>query len=522
VPAEAIELDATGKYIIPGLIDLHVHYKDWSGPLYLNHGVTTAVSLGDTHEWIKGQKEGIKAGTILGPRLYISTENMDQTPKDLSNYFIRPHSRLFDDAEAAMAGMREYIKSGVDAAKVYVDLSIPQLKAIVAEANKADIPVIGHFKDVYVAAEVGGHGIEHTDAVAHALLDKAKMQAAMKKVRPGFSIPEESFMDFSKAPAVYKLMIDSGLYLNPTLRMGWQPATPLRDKGFHIEDFELLVNDWSTWFIPLEWVQANLKEYQEIGMWNWRDLTEYEIELFDQGFRNSQRLVKEFVDAGGKIYAGTDSTNMATPGLSLHQEMELLVDGGVSPLVALQAATINPAELMRMEARLGAVEKGKVGDLVILDGNPLEDITNTRKIWRIVSRGEVLDGKYHANYRNPILKTTPEQSSHYFPSPRILTVNPETLREGADATITVNGTGFIPYSTVRWDGKLLETEFVSTSELKARVPKVRLAKGNYTITVENPKFGTGTVYARGASDIVHLGLRGNISNNYDVMVLLAK
>jgi len=525
VPAGATVLDATGKYIIPGLIDLHIHYKEWSGPLYLNHGITTVVSLGDTHDWIRAQKDGIKRGTILGPRLFMSTENLDKTPEDLSDYFIRPHNRLFDDAEAALAGMREYIQNGVDAVKVYDDLTVPQLKVIVAEANKANIPVIGHFPDVRIAMEVGAHGIEHSNAVALAITDEKFKQDVMKRVRKGFRLPPESFMDVKRIPEIVKMMVDKGIFLNPTIR-GYDGGPRLREKGFHYQDFDLLFNNWGTRFIPIQWVLANLKEYQEIGLWNWQDLSDYEIEIFDQGYRNLEQLIKAFVDAGGKLYAGTDSANMATPGLSMHQELELLVDAGVSPLVALQAATINPAELMRMSERLGALEKGKVGDLVVLDGNPLEDITNTRKIWRVVSRGEVLDGKYDGGYRNPIPQPESEQSSHFFPSPQIKTISPQTFRETtgvADATLTVSGTGLIPYSLVRWNEKVLETEFVSETELKARVPKELLGHiGKHVITVENPDFGYGSIFARGASDIAHLGVRGHISNEINVLVVYGK
>jgi len=523
IPAGAIILNATGKYIIPGLIDLHMHYKDWAGPLYLNHGVTTAVSLGDTHNWIRAQKAGIKAGTILGPRLFISTTNLDQTPKDFSNYFLRPYVHLLDDAEAAQEAMREYIAAGVDAVKVYVGLSIPQLKKIVAEANKANIPVLGHFDDVRVAIEVGAHGIEHNDAVAKILIDTKKQQEAMKRVRKGLELPAESFMDVSKIPEIVRLMVAEGIYLNPTMRMTWHSAAALREKGFQYEDFDLTYNDWNTRFIPTQWVLANLKEYQEIGMWNWRDLSEYEVELFEQGYRNAGQLIKAFADAGGKLYAGTDAANMAVPGLATHQEMELMVAAGVSPLVALQSATINSADLMRMSSRLGAVEVGKVGDLLILDGNPLEDIRNTRKIWRVVSRGEVLDGKYHGDYRNPITYTTPDDSSHFFPSPRVRTISPGTLKEVATSegvTLTVTGTGFIPYSYVRWDGIILETEFVGRDELKAKVPDKLLKNvGTYAITVENPDFGWGTTFALGASDISHLGTQNYISNEIKVIVI---
>jgi len=521
VPPGAIVLDANGKFIIPGLIDLHVHYKDWSGPLYLNHGVTTAISLGDTYNWIRAQKQGIKRGLIVGPRLFISTENLDKTPENLENYFVRPHVRLYNNAEEASEGMRNYLIDKVDAVKVYDGLSESELIAIIEEAEKADIPVIGHFKDVRDAARLGAHGIEHTAAVANVLQDNEAKAIAMRKVRRGLVIPPESFMDVSKLPKLVEMMVKSGLYLNPTIRMGWQPDRQLREKGFHYEDFDLTFNDWRLRFIPIGWRLANLKEYQEIGLWNWRDLTQYERDLFHQGYLNVQQLVKEYEKAGGKLYTGTDSANMAIPGLSLHQEMELFVAAGVSPLTALQASTINPAELMRMSSRLGTVEKGKVGDLVILDGNPLEDIRNTREIYRVVSRGKVLDGEYHADYKNPIPKTTPFQSSHFFPSPRIRTVTPGTLiTQGGKTTLSITGTGFIPYSFALWNEDKLKTEFVSEYELKVEVPGELLEDiGTYSITIENPDFAWGSVYAKGASDIVHMGVRDNISNEINIMVV---
>lgn len=520
LPDDAAVVNAKGKFIIPGLIDLHVHYKDWSGPLYLNHGVTTAISLGDTYSWIRAQKEGIKRGVIEGPRLFISTENLDQTPEDMSTYYVREHVRLFDDANDARVGMRGYIEDDVDAVKVYVGLSREQLVAIVEEAEEANIPVIGHFKDVVIAADVGGHGIEHTDAVANAILDENAQQVAMRKVRDNYDVPVEAFMDAKRIPEIARFMVEHGLYLNPTMRMGWQSAQQLRDLGFHYEDFDLTINDWRLRFVPISWRLANLKEYQEIGYWNWRDLTEYERGLFEQGYRNVQQLIREYYDAGGKLYTGTDSANMAIPGLSLHQEMELFVVAGLPPLVALQASTINPAELMRMDNRLGTIEEGKAGDLVILEANPLDDIRNTRKIWKVVSRGEVLAGNYDADYKNPIPKTTPFQSSHFFPSPRIKAVSPGKIDLGdEEVTLVVEGTGFLPYSFVRWGERLLETQFVNEYQLQAAVPNELLdGIGTFDITVENPDFAWGTIYAKGASDLVHLGIRDRISNVRKIMV----
>ncbi len=510
-------IDARGKYILPGLIDLHVHYRDWSAELYLNHGVTTVVDLGTPHEWVKAQKEGIDRGSIPGPRLFYGTNNLEG-PRD-ENYSLRGFVQILNDPEEALRAMQQYLTEKVQAVKVYDGLSVEVLRVLVREAEKANIPVIGHFKDVRIAAEVGAHGIEHNGAVANAIIDNQAREEARKKVRKGFLLPAETFMDLKKLPEIVQLMVESGLYLNPTMRMSWTGDRALREKGFHYEDFDLLLNDWRLRYVPLNWRLANLKEYQEIGLWHWNDLSQYERDLFHQGYQNAQRLIKAFVDAGGKLYAGTDSASMTTPGLALHQELELIVDAGASPLQALQAATIHSAELMRMQDRLGTLEEGKAGDVVILDANPLEDIRNTRKIARVISRGRVLDGQYHADFRNPIPKNDWEGSNHFFPSPRIRWASPEAFVAGAQGSIlTVHGTGFIPYSFVLLNGQKLPTNFVDGFQLTAEVPPQLLRPGTYAVTVENPDFGWGSNLARGASDISHLGIRGNVSNEFLVLV----
>ena len=518
VPQGATVIDATGKYILPGLIDLHVHYKDWSPELYLNHGVTTAVDLGNDHEWIKSQKEGVLSGAIPGPRLFISTNNFDGPPADPHNYFVRPYVQLVKNPEEALAAMKPYIEEKVDAVKVYEGLSVADLKVLVREAQKANIPLIGHFRDVRIAAEVGANGVEHAYGVAGAAFDKQGRDEALKKVRKVLDLPPECFIDLKKLPEVIQLMVKSNLYLNPTMRMSWEGDRALRELGFPYQDFDLLINDWRLRYIPIQWKIANLKEYQEIGIWHWADLTPYEQDLFHQGYTNVQRVVKMFADAGGKLYAGTDCANMCVPGLGLHQEMELLVNAGITPLQALQAATINPAELMRFQNRLGTLEEGKAADVVILDANPLQDIRNTRKIFRVISRGRVLDGQYHADFKNPIPKNDWDDASHFFPPPTIDWASPEAMLEGVEATITVRGTGFIPYSSVRWNGEALQTNFVDEFRLTATVPAKLLAQGRYSVTVANPDFAFGTIYAKGASDLTKLGYRSYISNEFLVLV----
>ena len=519
VPSGGTVLDATGKFIIPGLIDSHVHYTDWSTELFLNYGNTTVADLGNDHDWILAQKDGIERGVLPGPRMLISTTVIDGPPES-EGYFERPYVRIVKNSEEAVNVVRSEIAAGkLDSVKVYAGLTPDMLRAIVREAEKANLPVIGHFNDVRVVAEVGAKGVEHMDPVDNALVDRPAWQEAQKKVRRGYRIPEAAFMDFAKVPAIIDLMVKNGLYLNPTVRVGFTGDRALREKGFPYQDFDLLINDWRLRYAPLGFRLGVLKEQQEIGVWHWADLSQYEQDMYHQGYVNTLRFLKMFAEAGGKLYAGTDGGSMCTAGLCLHQEMELLAEAGIKPLTVLQSGTINAAELMRVQDRIGTLEKGKVADVLILDADPLQDIRNTKKIWKVISRGRVLDGQYHADFENPLPNKTFVDTSHFFWSPRIRRASPDVLAKGAPgATIEVNGTGFIPYSFVRFNGKKMQTEYVSAFRLRAEIPSKLLETGTYAITVENPDFAWGTIYAPGGQDLSHLGIRDRISNEALVMV----
>jgi hypothetical protein len=294
------------------------------------------------------------------------------------------------------------------------------------------------------------------------------------------------------------------------MRMTWAGSQALLDKGYHHEEFDLLFGNWNLRYIPLDWKLANLKEFFEIDLWNRDDLTPYDRELFEEGYKNSQLLIKAFVDAGGKLYSGTDCASFCIPGLAIHQEMELLVAAGITPLQALQASTIHPAEMMRMQDRLGTIAEGKAGDLVILDANPLENISNTRKIAKVISRGKILDGQYHADFKNPIPSSDREASSHYFPSPRIQRASLER------ATLTVQGSGFIPYSFVVLNGQKLKTEFIDEFRLRAVVPDELLKLGTFPVNVENPNFGA--IAVRGIPDLSRFGILDHVSNTFSLII----
>ncbi|NNE39048.1 MAG: amidohydrolase family protein, partial [Gammaproteobacteria bacterium] len=159
-------VDATGQYILPGLIDAHVHYEDFSPELFLNHGVTTVLDLGNDFEWIKATSEAIEDGWVPGPRLYYSTPHFDASPPEGSPLLTqRGHKHYVDTVAQAREAMTEYLAQGISAVKIYEKLTPEVLTAITRMADRANIPVIGHYLDAPTTIATGGTGIEHLYAI---------------------------------------------------------------------------------------------------------------------------------------------------------------------------------------------------------------------------------------------------------------------------------------------------------------------------------------------------------------------
>ena len=515
-------LDVTGQYIIPGLIDAHVHYEDFAPELFLNHGVTSVLDLGNDYEWIKAQAEAVRAGWIPGPRIFYSTPHFDASPPAGSPLLKqRGHKHFIDDVDTARTATASYIDQGVSAIKVYEKLDPDVLATITEVANRANVPVIGHFWDAEITAAVGGAGIEHLRPLARNAQDPEIAQhiRELNSRRPGsLGLGIMASIDWDKLEKVVDMLVEKNVYLNPTL-MGYRSVPYFKEKGFHYEDFELLINDWRLRYIPLQFRLHLLKEYQEQGSWHWNDLNAEEQQWAIRQFENAQRMTKMYVDRGGKIYAGPDCTATCTFGIGLHQEMELLVDSGVSTLSALQSATLHSAEVMRMEDKIGAVEENMLADVVVLQGNPLEDIRHTRAISYIISRGRVLDGEYHPEFNILMPKPEPETSGHFFPSPRITWLSPEALTtKSSPARLIVRGSGFIPYSLINFGGYNLVTRYYGSTHVEADIPTALLQRGSYDVTVENPDFAFGTASDGDAGDLFHLGVRPRISNPFRIIV----
>ncbi len=507
-PSGARIIDARGKFILPGLINGHVHYKDWSGELYLAHGVTTVVDLGNVTEWILAQKEGIAKGKIRGPRILASGNAIHGPFRE--NDFRRRHHTEVTSADEARRETRKLISQGVDVIKLRENLTSEMLRAIIEEAHGSGIPAVGHAPDSWQAVEVGYDEIVHTSGIARTVVtDPQKMRQFEHRSDP------HAFMDFREVDRLVEKLAAEKIYLNPTVRhrQAWAYK-----KRFQHEDFDLLFNNLALRYVPLDFRLGIVNRFNFVGLYLLQDLSRQEQQLNLQGQRNLLELIRRFVQAGGRICTGTDTN--ATPGLGLHQELQILVeDVGLSPGEALLTVTKHPAELFRVDGELGSVETGKLADLIIVRKNPLLDVRNTRTIEMVLKEGELVDIGYHPEYTNPIPKSTPEDTSLIFPSPVLRRIAPLAVIEGdREVILTVTGTGFIPYSIVQFDRTKVATEFVSRFELKAKIPDHLLEQaGTFSVVVTNPR-PIGTVFAPGQSDLQHFGLRGDTSNEDHLIV----
>ena len=199
-----------------------------------------------------------------------------------------------------------------------------------------------------------------------------------------------------------------------------------------------------------------------------------------QGYENYLWFTKTFVDAGGKISTGMDTTSPyhATmfPGLGVRREMQILVDAGLTNMQAIQAATLWAAELLQQDEDLGTLEAGKLADLLILDQDPLQDITAFKNIGTVMKDGKEMQTGYHYDFTNPIptrweyALTFGDWVISELPT-HITSISPQVVTEGSDDfTLTVRGKEFVSSSIILFEDTRLRTEMVSSTELRATVP----------------------------------------------------
>ena len=393
-PADAIMVDGTGKYLIPGLFEMHAHTSKTRASalgLYVMHGVTTIRDQGSEHAEVLRWRREIRSGTRIGPRMLIagpyleSLRNIERMGRDPPEERVEPFERA-----------RVPVGSPNDARRVIDSLAGLELD---------------HFKirtvqdrETYVAlaAAVHAHGKRLVGHVVTAT-PAAFLEAGQDGVEHGFpigldSLPREERLSFWRQLAAR----DVGMV--PTIVVATESVfRPL-------EYFRALVSDTTPASHPL---RPYLSRFMIL---DWREqveeVTPQRREYFERAWPIALKHLREMRASGVRIMAGSDVAVLNIfPGPSLHEELRLFVDSvGMTPLEALESATRKPAEWLGLADSVGTIETGKVADLVLLDANPLDDITNTQRIAAVVLRGRLferkdLDGLLAAVAAMPDLRT---------------------------------------------------------------------------------------------------------------------
>ncbi len=362
IPSRAQLIEANNKIVLPGLIDMHVHYKDWEDKLFISHGVTTVRDVGNILDYIlEARRQSHKKG-VKKPRIYTCGPFLDGSPPVFAMSLGKPLSYPAVTPEEAMSAASELIKAKVDCLKTQQKITLPLLKAIMEAATKEKVPVIVHLGDSKLgnikAAEailLGVRNIEHGSGINFITASPSELEAVSDMiVSNSVFITPTLFMEEQ-----FSRLLDPELKKDPLLKQ-----VPSAIFGFWETTFGV-----STW-----WTERHSKAHRAI-------------------LRNRKKFVGILVKkgGGGLIVAGTDvPVPYVFPGVSLHREMELLVSAGLSPMQAIMAATKNAAELLGHADQLGTLETGKIADLQILSANPLENISNIRSVEMVLRDGAII------------------------------------------------------------------------------------------------------------------------------------
>jgi imidazolonepropionase-like amidohydrolase len=375
-------INATGKFLIPGLWDMHVHtfFGTWvpggtevTLPLLLAHGVTGARDMGSELAPILAARDAIARHRMLGPRLVIAGPMLDGPRTQF------PASIAITTPDDGRRAVQRLAAQGVDFIKIQSYVPRDAYFAIADEARRRGLRFVGHVPDAVRGAEAataGQHSFEHLIGIFE-----------------GSSTAEDALLTGPKGPGrfldTYDPAKEAALTQLLLAHDTWQCPTLYWERGQWLVDALDVSHDPDAPYAPASWRAASWPRFTASIL---KDLDTDPLAVRQRFVRHELAVVRRLHAAGVAFLAGTDTPAGVDviPGASLHHELRRFVDAGFTPLEALQTATINPARFLGRLADLGTVERGKLADLVLLDQNPLVDIANTRAIAAVIADGRYL------------------------------------------------------------------------------------------------------------------------------------
>ena len=397
-PVDAAQVvDGTGRFLIPGLWDFHIHltydpaFTEIMPALFLQHGVTSVRDTGGPLEAVLPVVEAMRSGAAPAPRVFFAGPLLDGAAVVYDGINNSLLGIANPDPEAARANVRRLADAGVDFIKIYELVSPEVFDALVEEAGLLGLPIDGHVPLSMLARDVGPrvNSLEHlrnlemdcaVDAEAMLAERRAMLEAhddpagaaLRSRLHALHRIPAIQSSDDGRCAELAEAL--QGTVQVPTLRLNSMGIVAPFDRDGWAEALGRL---------PAEAAEPWREAAAEATDGPIRDATHGQWSL---------EMTAMLHEAGVPFGAGTDTPiGYAIPGYSLHSELEMLVRAGLDPADALQAATVVPAEFFGLQGEMGTVEAGRVADLVLIGGNPLEDISNTRRVEAVVLGGVLLD-----------------------------------------------------------------------------------------------------------------------------------
>lgn len=364
IPRDAKLVDARGEFVLPGLWDMHAHFEqvEW-GPVYLAAGATTVRDCGNELEFITAVRDAIASQRGLGPRILAAGIVDGSGPQTCG-------VQVVDDEAQAREWVDRYHDLGFQQIKVYSSMKLENVAAVAREAHRLGMTVTGHIAngvDLRRAVEAGQDQINHVGYVLIALAPEPPKNASNDQI---LELVRGVDPDGAAARDLFEFLRRHRTVVDPTLAF---TEFTTASRAHPLESFEPGALD-----VPRELAAG----YRGIN-------AAADVEPMARAvFEKQLALVGALHRAGIPIVTGTDQV---VPGHSLHREIELYVQAGFTPLEAIQAATIVPARAMNLDGESGSIEVGKRADLILIDGDPLADIRNLRKVRSVMTVGVLYD-----------------------------------------------------------------------------------------------------------------------------------
>lgn len=370
-PKTMVQVNAHGKYLMPGLADMHTHtWAEADLLLFLANGVTTIRNMWGSRRHLLWRKRIVR-GEMLGPTIFTAGPLIDGSPP------IWNSSKVIVTQQEAKQEVALEKKLGYDFVKVYNRLSLEAYHAIIESARKHHMPVAGHVPTAVglEACLESGQTIEHLTGYIDAIeADDSPVKGKLDRPSRRVSV---NYLDEKKLSRIIDATVAAKV---------WNCVTLIVTRKFvSLKQAQKLLLDPNMRFVPPAW----LASWDPSKDFRTKDLTDADFELLRKADDVRERITKRLHRAGGRILLGTDNPNpFVIPGFSIHEELQNLVDAGLSPYEAIKAGTRDAAEFLNRLHDFGTVEVGKKADLILVAANPLESVENVSKRVGVMVHGE--------------------------------------------------------------------------------------------------------------------------------------